>query len=303
VITRRQFLQGFGVAAVGSFGCGSYALAEPWSTGVTHYRLSPPGWPAGLPLRLVVLADLHVCEPWMGVERVHRIVEHANALEPDCVLLLGDYVAGRGMARYSEPVAHKVWAKALGALRAPHGAHAVLGNHDWWEDRQAYRRRNELPRAGRVLQDVGIPVYENASVRLQKNGVGFWLAGLGDQWAFMEMGARWRHAHDIPRGVDDLKGTLAQVTDAAPVILMAHEPDVFVEVPGRVALTVCGHTHGGQVRIFGFAPYVPSRYGNRFVYGHIVEQRRNLIVSGGLGCSVMPVRFGSPPEIVVIDLA
>ena len=104
-------------------------------------------------------------------------------------------------------------------------------------------------------------------------------------------------------GVDDLKATLALVSDDAPIVLMAHEPDIFPEVPDRVALTVSGHTHGGQVRVLGYAPIVPSRYGGRYVYGHIVEGQRNLIVSGGLGCSGIPVRFGSPPEIVTIELA
>jgi predicted MPP superfamily phosphohydrolase len=83
---------------------------------------------------------------------------------------------------------------------------------------------------------------------------------------------------------------------------MAHEPDIFPKVPDRVALTVAGHTHGGQVRVLGYAPFVPSRFGDRYVYGHVVEKGRNLIVSGGLGCSIAPVRLGSPPEIVVIEL-
>lgn len=302
VITRRKFIQSLGLATAGSVGCGSYALAEPWGTGVTHYRVSPPGWPDGLSLRLALVADLHACDPWMGVSRIRGIVEHTNALQPDCVLLLGDYVAGQGMSRYAAPVAHKDWAHALGKLRAPHGVHAVLGNHDWWEDREARRRRSGLPIAGRALQDAGIAVYENTSVRLQKDGMPFWLAGLGDQEAFQgtraAIGGRWSGLD----GADDLDGTLRQVHDAAPVILMAHEPDIFARVPDRVALTVAGHTHGGQVRLLGYAPVVPSRFGNRYVYGHIVEEGRNLIVSGGLGCSGMPVRFGSPPEIVVVEV-
>jgi hypothetical protein len=83
---------------------------------------------------------------------------------------------------------------------------------------------------------------------------------------------------------------------------MAHEPDIFARLPSRVSLALCGHTHGGQVRIAGYAPAVPSRYGQRYAYGHIVEDRRHLIVSGGLGCSGLPIRFGCPPEIVLVDL-
>ncbi len=71
----------------------------------------------------------------------------------------------------------------------------------------------------------------------------------------------------------------------------------------RVSLTLSGHTHGGQVRLFGYSPRVPSRFGNRFAYGHICEEDRNLIVSGGLGCSILPVRIGVPPEIVMVDVA
>jgi hypothetical protein len=70
-----------------------------------------------------------------------------------------------------------------------------------------------------------------------------------------------------------------------------------------VALTLAGHTHGGQVTLAGYAPVVPSKYGQRYIYGHIVEGGRNMIVSAGLGCSKLPVRFGAPPEIVLVDVA
>lgn len=92
------------------------------------------------------------------------------------------------------------------------------------------------------------------------------------------------------------------MTDEAPIILLAHEPDVFPKVPRRVALTLSGHTHGGQVRLFGYSPLVPSRYGNRYAYGHVVEDDRHLIVSGGLGMSILPIRFGVRPELLAIDL-
>ena len=92
------------------------------------------------------------------------------------------------------------------------------------------------------------------------------------------------------------------MTARAPVILLAHEPDIFSQVPSRVSLTLSGHTHGGQVRVFGYSPMVPSRYGNRYAYGHVVEDDRHLIISGGLGCSILPVRIGMPPEIVMVDV-
>ena len=86
------------------------------------------------------------------------------------------------------------------------------------------------------------------------------------------------------------------------MILLAHEPDIFPEVPPRVALTLSGHTHGGQIRVLGYAPVIPSRYRGRYAYGHIIERNRHLIVSGGLGCSIAPVRIGMPPEIVLVEV-
>jgi predicted MPP superfamily phosphohydrolase len=143
-----------------------------------------------------------------------------------------------------------------------------------------------------ALASVRIPVLENRAVLLGEGRRQFWLAGLGDQLAH-PLG---RHAF---RGEDDLAGTLAQVTTDHAVILLAHEPDIFTKVPARVALTLSGHTHGGQIRIPGlWRSWVPSKYGARFAYGHIIESERHLIVSGGLGTSFVPVRLGVPPEIV-----
>jgi predicted MPP superfamily phosphohydrolase len=203
-------------------------------------------------VKLAVIADLHACKPWMDADRIRGIAEHTNALAPDCVLLLGDYVAGLRMNRYSEPVAHNDWAEALGHLKAPLGVHAVLGNHDWWEENEVQQRRCGPTKAGLALERAGIAVHENRCVRLIKDGKAFWLAGLGDQWAFWpKRGVRSRRTaySGYYDGVDDLSGTLAQVSDDAPVVLMAHEPDIFPQVPERVALTISGHTHGGQVRI------------------------------------------------------
>jgi len=304
MLTRRALLKAAAGLGLTSFGFTGYALGvEPWAHHITRYRPRLSGWPQDLHLRIALVADVHACEPWMDLERVERIVADTNALSPDLILLLGDYMAHHRFVRRTIPASE--WARAFAGFRAPLGVHAILGNHDWWDDPNVQKRRAGPTRAGLALQAVGIPVYENQAVRLEKDGQAFWMAGLGDQWAF-----RSREGDDeIPpskgfryQGVDDLPRTLAQVTDDAPVILMAHEPDIFPQVPDRVSLTVSGHTHGGQVRIFGFAPMVPSRYGLRYVYGHKVEHGRNLIVSGGLGCSTLPVRLGSPPEIVRIDL-
>jgi predicted MPP superfamily phosphohydrolase len=93
------------------------------------------------------------------------------------------------------------------------------------------------------------------------------------------------------------------VKDDAPVILMTHNPDVFPLVPERVALTLAGHTHGGQVRLpFVGAPVIPSRFGRRFAAGHVVEGGRHLFVATGVGTSILPVRFRVPPAVAVLTL-
>jgi predicted MPP superfamily phosphohydrolase len=298
MISRRQLLRWIlSLGAVGAAAAGYGALVEPlMRPRVTRYALRPYQWPAGFPLTIAVLADIHACRPWMPPERIDAMVETTNALGADLVVLLGDYVTRN---RFSlEPVAPAEWARSLAALRAPLGVHAIIGNHEWWDDPVAQMAGQGPPEGQRALQDVGIPVYENEVVRLEKDGRAFWLAGLGDQIAFLP--TRRRHPNRRV-GRDDLAGTLRKVTDDAPVILLAHEPDIAVRVPARVALTLSGHTHGGQVRLFGWSPVVPSRYGNRFAYGHVREPCE-LIVSGGLGFSIAPVRIGMPPEIVHVTL-
>ena len=299
MFTRRGFLKLFGGSVAALFALTGYAVAyEPLARLlVTRYRLTPPGWTPGLKLRIIALADIHACEPWMSSERLASICARANSLEGDMIVLLGDYMSS--MKLTSSTTSPAEWSKVLARLKAPLGVHAVMGNHDWWEDEAAQKVGGGDTASHRALRDIGVTVYANHALRLEKDGHPFWLAGLEDQLALMP-GKNWNRQH--LRGLDDLPGTLAQVSDEAPVILLAHEPDIFPSVPKRVSLTLSGHTHGGQVRLFDYAPVVPSHYGNRYAYGHVVEYGRNLVVSGGLGCSIAPIRFGSPPEIVVVEL-
>jgi uncharacterized protein len=261
---------------------------------VTRYNVSPPQWPSDFQLKIAAVADIHACDPWMSLDHIEAIVERTNALGADIIVLLGDYVAGhRHVTRF---IPASEWAPVLSGLKAPLGVHAILGNHDWWDDKTVQHNGRGVTAARRGLEAAGIPVYENDARRLIKDGRPFWLAGLGDQLAYSPM-RRFRPMRRV--GVDDLGATLAKVTDDAPLILMAHEPDVAWRVPARVALQLSGHTHGGQVRLFGWSPVAPS--GQKLAYGHI-RVNCDVIVSGGLGCSMMPFRLGVPPEIVLVTL-
>ena len=292
--SRRTFLKTIAGSAASLAGLGGYAFAvEPgFRLRVQRYALTPPAWPHDFSLTIAALADIHVGEPHMSLDRVAAIVEATNGLGADLVVLLGDYVAGHRWVTRS--ITMREFAPVAAGLKAPLGVHAVLGNHDWWDDRTAQRLGRGPVIAARELMEAGVLTLENEAVRLVHDGRPFWLLGLGDQIALLRR----------PRlvGVDDLPGTVAKITDDAPAILLAHEPDIFPKVPARIALTLSGHTHGGQVRVFGYSPVVPSRYRNRYAYGHVREGGRDLVVSGGLGTSIAPVRLGVPPEIVLIEL-
>jgi len=288
-LSRRGLLKaGLGLTALAAMpGTTAYAAAEAANDlVVTHYRLSPPGWRTGQRLTITAIADLHSGGPNMGIARVRQVIDAANALGSDLIVVLGDYFATHRFV--TEVVPAPAWAAELARLRAPLGVYSVLGNHDWWYDVTGVRQ---------AFAGVQLPLMENDAVLIGEPGRRFWLAGLGDQLAHYVSPGRFR-------GDDDLPGTLKKITTDDPVILLAHEPDIFTQVPERVSLTIAGHTHGGQVKLPLLPPlWAPSQYGARFAYGHIVEHGRHLIVSGGLGCSKVPLRLGVPPEILRIELA
>ncbi|MBW7969166.1 metallophosphoesterase [Bradyrhizobium sp. BR 10289] len=298
MITRRHLIRSIGGLSALGVSTAAYGVGvEPvLRLQVTRYQPTPRQWPADFPLKIAVIADIHACDPWMSLERIEAIVDRTNALNADIIVLLGDYVAG--VRRVTRIIPSSEWAKVLAGLKAPLGVHAVMGNHDYWDDRTVQQAGHGPTVAHRALEAAGIPVYENDAVRLTKEGRAFWLAGLGDQLAYLPA----TRYHRVQRfGVDDLASTLAKVTDDAPVILLAHEPDVALRVPARVALQLSGHTHGGQIRVLGWSPAVSPKHGIRLAYGHF-RLKCDLLVSGGLGCSIMPVRFGVPPEIVEVTL-
>jgi uncharacterized protein len=227
-------------------------------------------------LKVAVLSDLHVGAPQKNLESLKEIVRTINAEKPDLILMLGDFViqgVSGGHFVSPEPIASE-----LAGLRAPLGVVSVLGNHDWWYDGVRVRH---------ALENRGIRVLENENLRVAYNGRTFWICGLADLWT---------------RG-DRLLPTLDDLADNDPILVLTHSPDVFPEMPGRVSLTLAGHTHGGQVNlpIIG-RPIVPSKFGQRYAYGLVEENGRKLYVTSGIGTSILPVRFRVPPEVVVLTL-
>jgi len=248
---------------------------EPGLLVVRHVRMELPGWREDV--RIAVVSDLHIGSPHVGIDRLRRVVERMNAENPALVVLLGDYViggpGGRGGVRGGGFVEPEVIAAELRNLRAPLGVFAVLGNHDWWYNGD---------RVSRAFAEAGIPVLENKAVHVGN----FWLGGIADFWT----------------RAPDIAGTLAQVDNGDPVVLITHNPDIFPEVPERVSLLLAGHTHGGQVHLPVIGTLVTtSKLG--YNAGDFFEHGHHLFVTTGIGTSIVPVRFGVPPEIVIMTLS
>src|SRR5690349_17810719 len=157
MITRRQFVLGLGAAAAGSVGLGGYAFAvEPgFRLIVTEWDLPTPRWTYDRPLRMVLVSDIHACHPWMPPARIGAIVERANSLGGDIILVLGDFLSGIAEKFGAGQIAVHEFAPQLAGLQAPLGVHAILGNHDWWSDPEGVESG---------LKEAGIPLYRNRAV-------------------------------------------------------------------------------------------------------------------------------------------
>ena len=249
---------------------------EPGRLVLNEVELEVPGWPEDEETRIALLGDLHVGSPRNGRDNLRRVVRRVNETLPDLVLIAGDFtidnVVGGGFVPPEEI------AEELAALDPSFGGYAVLGNHDRWLS---------AARVEAALTGAGLTVLDNRGARVRVRGHDFWIGGVADYWT----------GH--PSIDDALEGAGA----GEPVILITHNPDLFPDVPARVSLTVAGHTHGGQVHIPLVGPGItPSRFGDRYAAGHVVEDGRHLFVTTGVGTSRLGVRFLVPPEVALLRL-
>jgi predicted MPP superfamily phosphohydrolase len=267
------------LAAIGLAAAAVWAAwIEPRRLVTVRRTLHLPGWTPELDgVRLGILSDLHAGVPHAGRGAIARAVARLNEERPDAMLLLGDFLDAHPL--WGGRLAPELVAEEVAALMAPLGTYAVLGNHDW---------KSAGDRMWTALARAGVIVLENRAEELRPaTGGRFFVAGLAD--------LRNRRP-DLPRA-------LAAVPADAPAVLLSHDPDVFPFVPDRVALTLSGHTHGGQLAIpLVRRPAIPSRYGERYASGHVVEHGRHLYVTSGFGTSGVPLRVLAPPEIVVLTL-
>jgi predicted MPP superfamily phosphohydrolase len=257
-------------AALLAWGYGE-AVSEPR---IRTAKLDLAGWPDGAArLRILLLSDLHVAGPDMPPERLAEILDRAAAERPDIVLIAGDLISDKRLAtrRYG-------LAEAVAPLKRLHprlGTFAVLGNHDHWRNAGEARR---------ALAAAGVRVLDNDSVQIGPLALG----GLDDAFT----------------GHDRLASTLASMSGLHGArIMLSHSPDPFPELPGDVALMVAGHTHCGQIRLpLVGAISTMSRYGERYACGLVRENGKTLVVSAGLGTSILPIRIGAPPDYWLLDV-
>jgi predicted MPP superfamily phosphohydrolase len=264
------------LAATGFYG---FEVEPHWIKNTT-YDVATPKWNEP-PLHVAVAADFHVGCPSITLKNLPDLVDRINALRADIIVLPGDFVTMIGDDRVigGKYVPPEPIAKELARLKAPLGVYAVLGNHDNMNDPSGIRK---------ALEKNGIRVIDNDAVHIKSKVYDFWVAGLSDDTTSKPS---WNTA-------------AKKITTDAPVILVMHDPGAFLDKNDRPALSVAGHTHAGQVlptveKLF-HNPY--SRAPMKYLYGHISEDGRDLIVTSGLGTSIVPLRLEARPEIVDVKL-
>lgn len=220
--------------------------------------------------RIVLLSDFHLY-PTTRLEFIQKVVASARELEPDLVVLTGDFVQQHAEAVFD-------LAPVLAELSSRHGVFCVLGNHDHWKGPQIVRRG---------LEREGLSVLNNQGVLLTHDGTPLYLAGVDDYWS----------------GKPDLEAAMEGHAGAVATILLSHEPDPADEytLDERVTIQLSGHSHGGQVRFPGLgSPFLPP-FGRKYDLGLYQVRQAWLYTNRGIGVTA-PIRLNCRPEITELTL-
>ena len=252
--------------------CFTYAFIEPYllQEKVTVFRDEdvPENFRG---TKIIFASDFHLDE-FSSPERIAETVRRINANHPDIVILGGDYVSDE--EEYLIPCF-----KELSKIKAPLGVYGVTGNHDSAAD---YRQ------TVKQMRSAGIIPLENEGQWIEIDGQKIRLGGVKTSYG------------EISNAAPAILGTNAEDF----VILASHNPDFAEELEtDLVDLVVSGHTHGGQITLLGlWAPYIPSDYGHKYMKGIVKAPRTAVLVSNGVGTSLLPMRFFARPQIDIIIL-
>lgn len=282
LLTRRQLLATSALGAIGLAAIGAGALYHD-TTDLKITRLDVPlrRLPSRFDgLRIVQLSDFHY-DRYVDVRIITSAVQAANQLQPDLVVLTGDFVTqGPFTGQYDPPSARDAepCSQILSRLRSRLGIFAVLGNHDYYTDPNV---------VAEILRSRGFHVLRNHSFAVEQEGSRLWIAGV----------------NDVVAGADDLELALQKIPASETVVLLAHEPDFADWVPpGRVDLQLSGHSHGGQIvlPVIG-PPYLPP-LARKYPWGLRQLGPLTLYTNRGVGTITLPLRFNCPPEITLFTL-
>jgi predicted MPP superfamily phosphohydrolase len=278
-ISRRKFLLRAPLIAAGGFAFYSAEIARH-EISVERHDLRIDGLSHVFDgFRIAQISDIHFDE-YTEPSFVRRVVEHINSLQPDLVLLTGDYISMGPLSKRFARHALEHCAEILHGLNCPQ-RFAAMGNHDQFLGDAVI---------GQALAGAGIPLLVNEHRPIERNGEHFWLSAIQDPVT-----------HE-----PNLEATIPQKPDA-PVLLMAHGPDyadaLLAHPRGTlVSAMFSGHTHGGQVRI----PFMPPMHlpegGQKYVEGAFQLGRLQLYVNRGIGAVGVPFRLNCPPEVTLFTL-
>jgi predicted MPP superfamily phosphohydrolase len=271
--SKARFIKGLALGTLGfctSSAVDSDGLGLEWLE-VVELDLDIPNLPPQFEgKRIVHISDLH-CGRTVSRKYLQGCVERINQLEPDIIVLTGDFVTYDRHGRFKNKVT-----AVLRNLRSSMGVYACLGNHDYGSRRRSY----SLYELVKGLHHSGVRVLRNQAVALRIRREKLWLVGLGDLW---------RQDCDPDRA-------FASVPDDAATITLVHNPEAVDYLEHTAADTImCGHTHGAKID--GTNPI--RRH--RFHAGLFDVNGKKLYVNRGLGRVGRP-RLNCRPEITVYTL-
>ncbi|MDR2956351.1 MAG: metallophosphoesterase [Prevotella sp.] len=259
--------------------CFLYAYYEARSIGIKKIDFVSADVPESfIGKKIIFISDIHSSSHFTK-DDVKTLVSKVNERNPDIILLGGDYTWKS--AEYSRPFFDEIK-----KLESRYGVYTVLGNHDHWEDEKFIQQE---------LTGCGFKTCDNQSYWIREGNDSIKIGGVGDFWEDEQL----------------LENTISDLNKSDFCILLSHNPD-YMEMldTDLVDLMLSGHTHGGQITLFGlWAPILPSTFhpdlpqtGQKYRYGWVKKDNTSLYITSGIGMGGVPLRFFAPPEIVEITL-
>lgn len=260
-----------------------YPFVEPAMLTIEEHTLYVSNLPQNLKnIRIAFASDIHK-GAWFSQKRVEDVFHTLNNMSADLIILGGDYAMDSdGAVAFFENVP---------PLQARMGVYGIMGNHDRTLPETNFRLLTN------AMADAGVTPLVNAVSRVKIGQNYLYVAGVDDYY----------------NGFPDVAGVASQVHSDDLVIFAGHTPDLLPEMLKATSadgdghwfdLALFGHTHGGQINLFGWTPFsnISENISARYMSGWLEENRAGLLISNGVGTSVFPVRLFARPQVHLITL-